>query len=92
MLRYLMRNQLLSIDAELEKDRFKGLEMRDFNDTKILLCRSFGGEKGCDILYHKLRAIFKQDYLLWRNMTRHHPEVLRESFVTPFLGYNCSEK
>ena len=29
-----MQNHLLSIDAELEKDRFKGLEMRERNDTE----------------------------------------------------------
>ena len=29
-----MQNKLLSIDAELEKDQFKGLEMRELNDRK----------------------------------------------------------
>ena len=28
-----MQNKLLSNDAELEKDTFKGLEMRKLNDT-----------------------------------------------------------
>ena len=34
LLCHLMQNQLLSIDAELEKDRFKCLEMRELNDTE----------------------------------------------------------
>ena len=34
MLCLLMQNQLLSIDAELEEDRFKGLEMTELNDTE----------------------------------------------------------
>ena len=29
-----MRNKLLSIDAELDEDSFKGLEMRVINDTE----------------------------------------------------------
>ena len=29
-----MPNQLLSINADLEKDRFKGLEMREQHDTE----------------------------------------------------------
>ena len=41
MLRHLMQNQLLSTDAELDKDQFKGLEMRELNDTENLLHRSF---------------------------------------------------
>ena len=31
----------MSIDAEVEKDWFKGLEMRELNDTENLLNRSF---------------------------------------------------
>ena len=34
MLCHLMQNKLLSIDAELEKDRFKCIEMRELNDTE----------------------------------------------------------
>ena len=34
MLSHLMQSKLLSIGAESEKDRFKGLEMRKLNDTK----------------------------------------------------------
>ena len=34
-----MQNKLLSIDAKLEKDRFKGLEMRELNETENLLNR-----------------------------------------------------
>ena len=30
----LIQNKLLSIDAELEKDLFKGLEMRGLNDSE----------------------------------------------------------
>ena len=41
MLCHLMQNQLLSIDAELEKDQFKGLEMRNLNDTEIVVHRFF---------------------------------------------------
>ena len=43
MLHHLIQHKLLSIDAELEKDRCKGVEMRELNDTKrfhdILLFR-----------------------------------------------------
>ena len=31
VLRHLMQNQFLSIDAELEKDQFKGIEKRENN-------------------------------------------------------------
>ena len=31
---HLMKNKLASIDNELEKDHFKGLEMRELNDTE----------------------------------------------------------
>ena len=34
---HLMQNKLMNIDAELEKDRFRGLEMRELNDTKIVI-------------------------------------------------------
>ena len=34
-----MQNKLLSIDAKLEKDRFKGLEIWELNDTENLLNR-----------------------------------------------------
>ena len=34
MLFHLMQSKLLSIGAELEKDRFKGLEMRELNDAE----------------------------------------------------------
>ena len=39
----LMRNKLLSIDAELEKGCFKGPEMKELNDRKKFLHRSFTG-------------------------------------------------
>ena len=29
-----MQNKLLSIDSELEKDRFSGIETRELNDTE----------------------------------------------------------
>ena len=41
MLHHLMLNKLLSIGAELEKDRCKGVEMRELNDTENLLHTSF---------------------------------------------------
>ena len=31
---HLMQNKLLSVDGELEKDRFNGLETRELNDTE----------------------------------------------------------
>ena len=34
MLCHMMQNELLSIDAELEKDWFKGLQIRELNDTE----------------------------------------------------------
>ena len=34
-------SKLSSFDAELEKDRCKGVEMRELNDTENLLHRSF---------------------------------------------------
>ena len=35
MLCFLIQNKLLSIDAELEKDKFKGLEMRQLNEIYL---------------------------------------------------------
>ena len=34
MLRHLMKDNLLSIHAELEKDRYKDLGLRELNDTE----------------------------------------------------------
>ena len=34
MFGHLMQNKLLSVDGELEKDRFNGLETRELNDTE----------------------------------------------------------
>ena len=34
MLCHLMQNKLLSIDAGLEKDRYKDLEVRELNDAE----------------------------------------------------------
>ena len=42
MLRQLMQNKLSDIVAELEKDWYKGVEMREPNDTKIYLTGPFG--------------------------------------------------
>ena len=36
-----MQNNLVSIDAELEKDRFKGLEMREINETEKFASQVF---------------------------------------------------
>ena len=35
MLSHLMQNKLSSVGSELEKDRCKGVEMRELNDRKI---------------------------------------------------------
>ena len=41
MLSDLMERKLWSVDAELEKDQFKCLEMRKLNDRKILILDKF---------------------------------------------------
>ena len=61
LLCHLMQNQLLSIDAELEKDRFKCLEMRELNDTEksnIILGEILGEMSQSNLILGEIHKAF----------------------------------
>ena len=59
---HLLQNKLCSVGAELEKDWFKGVEIRELNDTKkfcfigplIIISRLFQGSMSYEDLIHGL--------------------------------------
>ena len=82
---HLMQNKFLGIDGELEKDRFNGLETRELNDTEIFTSPALLEKRKVITYFIIKRAIFKRQYLFWRDMARNRPEALTKNFLTTFL-------